>query len=227
MTFRLGTARLRSQPAPWAGRLPGGLLTAVLLVVGGPAARARALPVAAQEALPSGAPEAGSLIRVPVGQGGRAGQLRATLEPATGLPAQLETRLGDSQHQWLQGSATLQVRKETTGTAAAPAHGSAIREGAVLARLDPLGLTMNSRWSREGAWLVWDLDFAGQGPRSGHEVTLDLPVLAPALRLFTPGDRGVVDLSLLPSHKPVPYGFNGWGGCLGPDRLRSSPGQCV
>ncbi len=215
MTFRLGTARLRSQPSPWAGRLPGGLLTAVLLVVGEPAARALALPVATEEALPSGASEAGSFITVPVGQGGRAGQLRATFEPATGLPAQLETRLGDSQRQWLQGSATLQARKETTGAAAAPAHGSAIREGAVLARLDPLGLTMNSRWSREGAWLVWDLDFAGQGPRSGHEVTLDLPVLAPTLRLFTPSDRGVVDLSLLPSHRPVPYGFNGWGAASG------------
>jgi len=184
-------------------------------MVGGLGARALELPGATEGALPVGAPKVSSCITVPVGQGGKAGELLATFDPATGLPAQLETRLGGRQRRWLQGSATLQVRKETTGAAAAPAHGSAAPDGTVRARLAPLGLTMTSRWSREGAWLVWDLNFNGPGRRSGHEVILDLQVLAPGLRLFTPSDRGVVDLSLLPSYKPVPYGSYGWGAASG------------
>ena len=43
--------------------------------------------------------------------------------------------------------------------------------------------------------------------RSGHTVQLDLPVLDPALSVFTPGDRGVVDLALLPTFAPASYGL--------------------
>ncbi len=66
---------------------------------------------------------------------------------------------------------------------------------------------MTSRWSQDGPWLVWDLDFHGDVPRSGHTVQLDLPVLDPVLSVFTPGDRGVVDLSLLPTFAPASYGL--------------------
>ena len=66
---------------------------------------------------------------------------------------------------------------------------------------------MTSHWSQEGPWLVWDLDVNGDVPRSGHTVQLDLPVLDPALSVFTPGDRGVVDLSLLPTFTPASYGL--------------------
>ena len=48
--------------------------------------------------------------------------------------------------------------------------------------------------------------------RSGHEVILDLPVLAPSFRIFTPSDHGALELAMHPTFKPVPYGVNQWNG---------------
>ena len=142
-------------------------------------------------------------------------ELRVAIEETNGLPKQIETGVGPSQRRWLTAASTLTVRQETTGAVGRPSHAAAASDGAVRASLAPLGLVMASRWSQDGAWLAWEMDFTGEGPRSGHGVTLDLPMLDPALQLFTPGDRGVVDLSVLPTHKPVAYGAYGWGGPSG------------
>lgn len=66
---------------------------------------------------------------------------------------------------------------------------------------------MTSRWSQEKDWLVWDLEFNGTTTRTGHEVILDLPILSPALQVFTPSDEGVTDLSIQPSCKPPVYAW--------------------
>ncbi len=140
-------------------------------------------------------------------RGSNPSELLAVSDPATGLPLDIETHVKGQTRRWLAAPATLSVRKETTGVSASPARGKGSVGDPVRSPLAPLGLVMTSHWSREGPWLVWDLDFNGDVRRSGQTVQLDLPVLDPALRVFTPGDRGVVDLSLLPTFAPASYGL--------------------
>ena len=128
--------------------------------------------------------------------------LQVTIDKTTGLPTDIETR----QRRWFTAPVTMTVKRETTGATASPADGSAVDDASVRASLSPLGLAVSSRWSQDHDWLVWDLDFTGETQRTGHEVILDLPVLAPSLRIFTPSDRGVLDLAMHPTFKPVPYG---------------------
>jgi hypothetical protein len=125
-----------------------------------------------------------------------AGDLQVAFDAATGLPVGIEA----GQSRWLQAPAVLSVRRETSGATASPVDGADGRSS-----LPALGLTMSARWSQEKDWLVWDLDFAGDGRRSGYEVIFDLPVLKPSLRVFTPTDQGISDLSVQPTFKPAPY----------------------
>jgi hypothetical protein len=128
--------------------------------------------------------------------------LRASIDKTSGLPTDIESL----QHHWLKAPGTLTVKRETTGASASPLDGSAANDASVRALLPQLGLTMSSRWSQDGNWLVWDMDFSGQTSRTGYEVALDLPLLSPSLRIFTPSDRGVLDLAVHPTFKPVKYG---------------------
>jgi hypothetical protein len=132
--------------------------------------------------------------------------LRGQIEKTTGLSSDLAT----PQRHWLAAPVTLSVKRETDGQTASPTDGSTPGRLTVRAALAPLGLTVSSRWSQDHDWLVWDLDFTGDQPRSGHEVAIDLPLLAPSLRLFTPGDRGELDLAMHPTFKPAPYGVNAY-----------------
>ncbi|MCL5742543.1 MAG: hypothetical protein M1541_01255, partial [Acidobacteria bacterium] len=52
--------------------------------------------------------------------------------------------------------------------------------------------------------------FQGQGPRAGHEVRLELPVLAKNLEIFIPGDDGVVKLAERPDYAPAAYASYAW-----------------
>ena len=112
-------------------------------------------------------------------RGSNPAELRAAFDPATGLPVAIETHVNGRTRRWFVAPATLSVRKETTGASASPTRGKAGDGTAVRAALAPLGLIMTSRWTQDGPWLVWDLDFNGDVPRSGHTVQLDLPVLDP------------------------------------------------
>ena len=42
-------------------------------------------------------------------------------------------------------------------------------------------------------------------PAPGNEVTIDWPILAPGLKVFTPSEHGVIDVSASPACRPVPY----------------------
>ncbi len=60
-----------------------------------------------------------------------------------------------------------------------------------------------------GRW-TWDLTIEVPGKRVGHEVTIDLPVLAPGQRIFTPSNEPEIELSARPTWRPVPYGQMAW-----------------
>ncbi len=138
-------------------------------------------------------------------------ELQATIDKTTGLPTDLAAR----QQHWLTAPVAMTVKRETAGDSASPTGGSALDETSVRASLTSLGLVVSSRWSQDQDWLVWDLEFTGDRKRSGHEVILDLPVLAPAFSIFTPSDRGVQNLAIHPTFKPAPYGVNAYANANG------------
>lgn len=129
----------------------------------------------------------------------KSGDLRVVLD-ADGIPTRLESGSGGARRVWMRTPAFISVRNEVSQVSASPAHG-------VIA---PLGLKFTSQWSSSPHGLVWDLQFDGAGRRIGHEVVIDLPVLADGLRIFTPSNDAEVEVSARPTYRPVPYATMGW-----------------
>ncbi len=84
-------------------------------------------------------------------------------------------------------------------------------QGKVSARgqLQPLSLRVVERWASAASGVSWDFEFGGDGPRVGHEVTLDLPILSRDSQVFTPSNRGVVDVRARPTYRPAAYAHFG------------------
>ena len=140
--------------------------------------------------------------------------LRCAVAAASGLPVWLESHAGEGHRVWLNEPAYLAVRSEVSELSA-PASGvrvEATGRGGVrgTARLEPLKLDLSEQWSGTASGLVWDLSFDGDAKRAGHEVTIDLPILSPDLRVFTPSNDGTSDLATRPTYRPVPYAYMGW-----------------
>lgn len=129
----------------------------------------------------------------------KCGDLKATLG-ADGTPVRIQSGSGGSERVWLDSAPTLSVRNEVTGVRGSPIGG----------QIKALGLAVASEWSSGRFGLVWDLSFKGSGRRTGHEVTIDLPVLSPGLRIFTPSNDPELRVTARPTYRPVPYGYNGW-----------------
>jgi hypothetical protein len=127
------------------------------------------------------------------------GDLKITLS-AEGIPARIESGQAAARRVWMNSPACLKVRNEVTQVSASPVAGQ-------IAALD---LQCVSHWSSSRHGLAWDLRFEGRGKRVGHEVTIDLPVLSPELRIFTPTDDPETDVSMLPTYRPSPYATKGW-----------------
>ncbi len=127
------------------------------------------------------------------------GDLKVTLN-AEGLPERMESGSGGTRRVWMDSPAYISVRNEVNQVTAKP-------EGGQIAALN---LKCISQWSSSQHGLVWDLQFDGPGKRWGHEVTIDLPVLSPGLRIFTPSNDPESEVSKLPTYRPVPYASMGW-----------------
>lgn len=97
---------------------------------------------------------------------------------------------------YLASPVTLTLLNEATGKSATVSSGIC----------DPFGVTMQSNFRHEGDWLAWHLDFDGTKPAAGYTFTFDFPVLDKATHLFTPSEKGVVDLAMQPTCKPAAYG---------------------
>ena len=110
----------------------------------------------------------------------KAADLRCTHQGPAAIPVRMESGKGNAPHTWLAAPATLTLRNEATGAAGTP---------------EQLGLAVKGVWREAAGGLAWDLMFEGQGPRSGHEVKIELPVLGSNLEVFVPGDDGNVKLS--------------------------------
>ena len=117
--------------------------------------------------------------------------LSCGVDPATGLPARMETRLAGAKRDWLLGPARITVRNEVTGSTSN-------------------GPVISKRWASTTGGLAWELDFTSETKRVGHEVVLDLPILSSNLAVFTPTERGLMAVQSYPTFKPAPYAAMGW-----------------
>ena len=149
----------------------------------------------------------------PIAVSSKDGNLCCLVEVRSGLLLQVQSLA--AKRSWLSASVNVKTRNEVSGTQAIPACRE-VRQSpdtiAIEGSLDALGLTVSQKWSATPNGLAWDLHFGGTGPRAGHEVVIDWPVLAPGLKVFTPGERGVIDVSTHPAYRPVPYATADFGG---------------
>ena len=129
----------------------------------------------------------------------KSGDLRATLN-SDGIPLRIESGPAGARRVWMDSAAYVSVRNEVTQVTASPEAG----------QIAALNLKSTSQWSASPHGLVWDFLFEGSGKRIGHEVTIDLPVLSPGLRIFTPSNNPEIEVSAHPTHRPVPYATMGW-----------------
>ena len=129
----------------------------------------------------------------------KSGDLEAALG-TDNFPVHLRSGSGPSERVWLTSAPTVTVTNEVSSVSDNPAAG----------QIKALDLTLTSKWSSTRFGLVWDLSFTGSGKRTGHEVTIDLPVLSPELRVFTPSNDSEFPVSARPTHRPVAYGSMGW-----------------
>lgn len=122
-------------------------------------------------------------------------------------------RVARQVQQWLQGPVRVEIRNEVDGkTASFEVKPTTLPADSALPKrvLDALGLSVTERFSATERGMAWNFEFTGQGPRVGHEVTIELPVLTGQRQVFTPGERGIMALSAYPTFVPVPYGTMGW-----------------
>lgn len=166
---------------------------------------------------PGGATIVGPGLRARLDGEGRLVEL-STSVPDAG-PAEAASPAADREVAWLaglpslRGLPSLQVEAETTGTSESPRRLAPLVEGesaVVKGSLPGLALDLVETWAPTPSGISWTLVWTGGGPRAGHEVTVDLPVLTPARRVFTPTERGIVDVGRYPSFALVPYGTVGW-----------------
>lgn len=138
--------------------------------------------------------------------------VQCTIDRATGLPSRIETKIGNTAVGWLDGDLQLRVRNESTNVVApfvTKPPASAIDGTHIEGNSTALALKLLQQWRVRPSGLTWDLRFSGIGKRAGHEVILDVPILSPASKVFTPSERGIIDVGRSPNYQAVPYGHAG------------------
>lgn len=139
-------------------------------------------------------------------------RISAGIGRATALPARMNAAGQKGKLEWLRGPVSLTVRNEATNaTAVLTQIHLAGEQKSVLAqaRMDPLELSVAQQWIPTASGLTWDLVFTGEGKRAGHEIVLDLPILSRDSQIFTPSNRGIIDVAGRPTFKPPEYAHFG------------------
>jgi hypothetical protein len=119
---------------------------------------------------------------------------------ADGIPIRIESGPPGARRVWLSNPVHVSVRNEVTDVSDSLAAG----------RIGALGLEFGSKWSKGKSSLAWDITLTSAAKRVGHEITIDLPVLSPELRIFTPSNDPEVQVGERPTYRPVAYATAGW-----------------
>ncbi len=116
--------------------------------------------------------------------------------------------------QWLHGPVQVRVRNEASGAVSAlesKLTPISTELSPTQHTLDTLGLSVTEQFLPTERGMAWDLRFSGQGPRAGHEVTIELPLLTEQQQIFTPSERGIMALAAYPTFAPAAYAKNAYG----------------
>ncbi|MCL5005973.1 MAG: hypothetical protein M1404_05520 [Acidobacteria bacterium] len=139
--------------------------------------------------------------------------LQCIISDRNGLILQMESRLGAKTQTWLKKPVSIQVRNEVTGASAVPISTLAPPGIRKAPKPEPRGestVKVAGGWTPTETGLRWDLAFEGNLGEGAHEVILDFPVLGSGNQIFTPTERGVMNVEAYPSFKPVAYGSSAW-----------------
>ncbi|MFN8009395.1 MAG: glycoside hydrolase family 2 TIM barrel-domain containing protein [Terriglobia bacterium] len=129
-----------------------------------------------------------------------------------GLPRKLDTHGEEGRRIWLQDTTNLTVRDEATNTAESLTEISVRHlpgKMSIAGKLKALALDVTQDWAVTPSGLSWELEFSGTGKRAGHEVILEFPVLSESSQVFTPSNRGLMEIAAYPSFVHAPYASQG------------------
>ena len=138
--------------------------------------------------------------------------VKCGIDRTTGLPPKFNTKVGQAGIEWLSGPVHLQVRNEATNVTAAISNAkveTALGGVNVAGNIAPLSLKITEEWRSSNSGVTWDLTFAGSGKRAGHEIVLELPVLTSSSQVFTPSERGLINVGRCGNYQAIPYGHPG------------------
>jgi len=141
------------------------------------------------------------------------GGLRTSVAGETGGVLALGETAGRQKTVWLRSPIALNLTNESTHQSSGAMPARAHRLGAAIQIVRQFAgqqLSVSERWSAIPGGLAWDLSFVGSAPRTGCELTFELPLLSASRLVFTPTERGVVRLDRNPSATLTPYGSSGW-----------------
>ncbi|MCC7084652.1 MAG: hypothetical protein IT427_06565 [Pirellulales bacterium] len=142
------------------------------------------------------------------------GDLKIMLNESTSLPVSIVSQ-AVSRKSWLSSPVELTVRNVSTGnesSATSRENHRSSEDGSIqfTGSLADLGLALTQRWTRLPNAIEWHLSFIGDIPRVEHVLTIDIPVMSGADYVFTPTQRGVIDISARPTYRLPQYGGFRW-----------------
>ena len=147
--------------------------------------------------------------------------LRCVIDCPTGVVRSFEGTVGNVTHRWMDEASAITVRNEHTGETAVfaavqvttdPDEIVVLREHLISAadKDRTRAMKLAEKWSASENGLALELTFDGTGEQTGHEVTLDFPILTENSLVFTPSERGVMSVSSNPTYQHVAYGSAGF-----------------
>lgn len=138
--------------------------------------------------------------------------LRLGVGRTAGLPSAIETQVGKRIVHWLGSPVRFTLTNEVTHRATTSLNSLAVHKEGHGLRVESIGTTptFTQHWLPTQRGLEWTISFEAAAPRTGYELTLDFPLLRPGMKVFTPSQRGVMDLAAYPQYHAAPYGATAW-----------------
>jgi hypothetical protein len=139
--------------------------------------------------------------------------LKVSVDAGTGLPSTIISDIDGRERSWLSGPAALTIKNESSQEKEL-LSGATVRERdqgfEMSAEFPLLGISYSHDIQVFTNKAVWEMTLSRDAQRTGFELEVDLPVVFPRARIFTPSQYGVVDVSAYPTFQPAAYARYAW-----------------